>query len=106
MTTTMMRERTSDVVRRSAYALRGERSDFDPLLSLIGEAPLVLIGEASHGSEEFYRERAAITRQLIQTKGFVAVAVEADWPDAYRINRYVHGADGKTPLESLADFKR
>ena len=65
MTTTMLRERTADVVRRGAYPLTGERSDFDPLLSLIGEAPLVLIGEASHGSEEFYRERAAITRSVL-----------------------------------------
>ena len=51
----------------------------------------VLIGEASHGTHEFYRERARITRRLIDELGFTAVAVEADWPDAYRVNRYVMG---------------
>jgi hypothetical protein len=52
----------------------------------------VLLGEASHGTHEFYRERAEITKRLIEEKGFTAVAVEADWPDAYRVNRYVRGA--------------
>ena len=51
----------------------------------------MLLGEASHGTHEFYRERAQITKRLIREKGFNAVAVEADWPDAYRVNRYVRG---------------
>ena len=54
----------------------------------------MLLGEASHGSHEFYRERARITQRLIEEKGFNAVAVEADWPDAYRVNRYVMGESG------------
>jgi erythromycin esterase-like protein len=67
----------------------------------------VLLGEASHGTHEFYRERARITRRLITEKGFRAVAVEADWPDAYRVNRYVRGAsDEANANDALGDFKR
>src|SRR5438874_1785460 len=105
MATRTMPDCTAEVVRANAYVLRGAPTDYEPLLDLIGEAPLALIGEASHGTQEFYRERAAITRRLIETRGFTAVAVEADWPDAYRINRYVNGA-GMTALESLSEFKR
>jgi erythromycin esterase-like protein len=65
----------------------------------------VLIGEASHGTHEFYAARAVMTRRLIEEKGFRAVAVEADWPDAYRINRYVRGGDA-TAEESLRGFER
>ncbi len=75
-------------IRTSAYSLSGTAEDYDPLLDLIGNARLVLIGEASHGTHEFYRERAQISKRLITEKGFTAVAVEADWPDAYRVNRY------------------
>lgn len=60
----------------------------------MGDARFVLIGEASHGTHEFYRERARLTAQLITEKGFTAVAVEADWPDAYRVHRYVRGQPG------------
>ncbi len=77
---------------REAQPLSGAEDDYDALLDLVGDAPLVLLGEASHGTHEFYRERARITRRLIEEKGFRAVAVEADWPDAYRVNRYVRGA--------------
>jgi erythromycin esterase-like protein len=91
----------------SLHPLSGSTRDYDPLLELIGEARLVLLGEASHGTDEFYRERAAITRRLITEKGFTAVAVEADWPDAYRINRFVRGADPNAPaIEALSGFKR
>ena len=72
-----------------------------------GDARFVLIGEASHGTHEFYRERARITRRLIEERGFTAVAVEADWPDAYRINRYVRGtSDDPDALAALGDFQR
>src|ERR687885_464827 len=81
-----------DAVRGAAHPLTGGSRDYDPLLDLIGDARFVLLGEASHGTHEFYAERAAITRLLIEEKGFTAVAVEADWPDAYRINRFVRGA--------------
>jgi erythromycin esterase-like protein len=76
-------------------------------MDLIGDARFVLIGEASHGTHEFYRERAEITKRLIQEKGFTAVAVEADWPDAYRVNRYVRSiSDDATSADALAGFDR
>lgn len=87
--------------------ISGSPFDYDELMEMIGEARIVLIGESSHGTHEFYRERARITKQLIERKGFNAVAVEADWPDAYRINRYVHGLGlDHDAHESLRDFKR
>lgn len=97
----------TDVVHEAAHRLVGEMSDYDPLMKLIGNARLVLIGEASHGTHEFYRERAQITKRLIKEKGFTAVAVEADWPDAYRVNRYVRGLGTDTDgVEALSGFKR
>ncbi|MHB1082188.1 MAG: erythromycin esterase family protein [Prosthecobacter sp.] len=96
------------LVRSAAHPLReGEISDYDPLLELIGDAQFVLLGEASHGTHEFYRERAQITKRLITEKGFTAVAVEADFPDASRVNRYVHGqGDDLEAVDSLGGFKR
>jgi erythromycin esterase-like protein len=74
---------------------------------LVGTSRFALLGEASHGTHEFYRERARITRRLIVEKGFCAVAVEADWPDACRVNRYVQGAsDDVDATEALSDFRR
>ena len=70
-----------------------EEADLEPLLERIGDARVVLLGEASHGSSEFYRMRAAITRALIERKGFSIVAVEADWPDAARIDHYARQLD-------------
>ena len=75
-----------------ARPLTGAREDYDPLLEMIGDARFVLLGEASHGTSEFYRERAQITKRLIVEKGFSAVAVKADMPDAYCVNRYVRFA--------------
>jgi erythromycin esterase-like protein len=90
-----------------AHPLTGATDDYDALLQLIGEARFVLIGEASHGTHEFYHARAAITKRLIAEKGFTAVAVEADWPDAYRVNCYARGASDDASAErSLAGFKR
>jgi erythromycin esterase-like protein len=81
--------------------------DYDELVERAAHAQFVLIGEASHGTEEFYRERAEITKRLIAEAGFTAVAVEADWPDAYRVNRYVRGAsDDASAEEALGDFRR
>ncbi len=82
---------SSDVLREVVHPLRAEDQDYDPVLSLVGNASLCLLGEATHGTYEFYRERAEITKRLIKEKGFTAVAVEADWPDAFRVNRYVRG---------------
>jgi len=96
-----------DVVRNAAHPLTGAAGDYDPLMELIGDARFVLLGEASHGTHEFYRERAQITKRLIKEKGFTAVAVEADWPDAYRVNRYVRNAsDDVDAQEALSDFRR
>ncbi len=82
-------------------------ADYDALFQAIGEARVVLIGEASHGTHDFYRERARITRRLIEEKGFCAVAAEADWPDAYRLNRFVLGDSKDTnAVEALEDFER
>jgi erythromycin esterase-like protein/predicted phosphoribosyltransferase len=94
-------------LRETAYPLAGSARDYDPLIGRIGEARFALLGEASHGTHEFYRERAEITKRLIAEKNFIAVAVEADWPDAYRLNRYVRGAsDDVDAVEALADFRR
>ncbi len=95
-------------VRDAAHRLHGTPADFDPLLAAVGDARLVLLGEASHGTHDFYRVRAEITKRLIRERGFSAVAVEADWPDAYRVNRYVRGrskdADAADALSGFARF--
>lgn len=94
-------------LRDTALPLVGAPEDFHPLLDRIGDAPLVLIGEASHGTHEFYRIRAEITKRLIVEKGFGAVAVEADWPDAFRVNRYVRGRGvDRDATEALGGFQR
>jgi erythromycin esterase-like protein len=96
-----------DLVREAAHPLTGASDDYDLLLEMIGNANFVLLGEASHGTHEFYRERARITQRLICDKGFNALAVEADWPDAYRVNRYVQG-DNTDPdaVQALSGFRR
>jgi erythromycin esterase-like protein len=96
------------LLKAESHLLRaGVISDYDPLLELIGDARFVLLGEASHGTHEFYRERAQITKRLIAEKGFTAVAVEADFPDASRVNRYVQGqGDDPEAIDSLGGFKR
>jgi erythromycin esterase-like protein len=83
-------------------------ADLDVLLNQIGNARYVLLGEASHGTAEFYTWRAAITRRLVAEKGFTFVAVEGDWPDAYELNRYVRGTAyrGNSAPEVLQNFNR
>ena len=97
-----------DEVGRSAHILRADEiTDYDALFDSIGESRFVLIGEASHGTHQFYRERAEITKRLIREKGFSAVAVEADFPDAYRVNSYVRAASrDEAAVEALSGFKR
>lgn len=96
-----------DALRCAAHRLSGADDDHDSLLELIGDAHFVLLGEAFHGTHEFYRERAAITRRLMAEKGFDAVAIEGDWPDAYRVNRFVRGTgDDASAFDALAGFKR
>jgi erythromycin esterase-like protein len=97
----------TDVIRSTAIATdEGVPSD-DVLFDLVGDAHFVLLGEASHGTGDFYAARARMTRRLIEEKGFCAVAVEADWPDAYRVNRYVRGrGDDADAEEALRGFQR
>lgn len=91
----------------AAQPLAGTEGDYDRLLDLIGDARFVLLGEATHGTHEFYAERARITERLIRDKGFGAVAVEADWPDAYRVNCFVRSEGRDTSAtEALSGFKR
>ncbi|WP_431112708.1 erythromycin esterase family protein [Variovorax paradoxus] len=97
----------AEALRSAAHPLEGNPCDHDALLDLIGDAHYVLLGEASHGTQEFYAERANITRRLLAEKGFNAVAIEGDWPDAYRVNRYVRGtSDDASAAEALAGFRR
>ena len=105
--TVLTDKRPAERLTRILHRLEDDRTGYDPLMALVGNARLVLLGEATHGTREFYRTRAEITKRLILEKGFTAVAVEADWPDAYRVNRYVQGRsrDG-TAREALSDFQR
>ena len=80
--------------------------DLKPLIESVGDARFVLLGEASHGTHEFYEARAEITKMLIQEKGFTTVAIEGDWPDAYSVNRYVQSQEPKNARTALAGFER
>jgi erythromycin esterase-like protein len=91
------------LIEEAARPIEGTAHDYDPLLNLIADARFCLLGEATHGTFEFYRERAEIPKRLIKEKGFTAVAVEANWPDAFRVNRYVRGlGDDGNANEALA----
>jgi erythromycin esterase-like protein len=94
-------------IRRDAIPLTGDAHDYDALIDRIGDARVVLLGEASHGTHEFYRERVRITRRLVRERGFTAVAIEGDWPDAYRVSRFVQGHPGDADAEeALSGFRR
>lgn len=97
------RQEAIEAVRRMAHPLR-TADDLAGVLDAIGEAETVLLGEASHGSREFYRLRAAITQRLIEAGRCDAVAVEADWPDALHVSRHVQRGEGGP--EALACFER
>jgi erythromycin esterase-like protein len=93
---------------RDAVLPLDDPRDLDPLLDQIGEARYVLLGEASHGTSEFYTWRARLSMRLILEKGFSCLAVEGDWPDCYRVNRYVRGYPdaGAGAEEVLHAFER
>lgn len=94
-------------IRENAHAVTDSRRDYEPLMELVGNSRFTLLGEASHGTHDFYHTRAQITQWLIKEKGYSAVAVEADWPDAHRVNRYVQGrSDDADAVEALGSFKR
>ncbi|KAA1425876.1 erythromycin esterase family protein [Nocardioides antri] len=99
----MTRDEPGDIALPLRHA-----DDLDPLLTRVGDARIVCIGEASHGTHEYYAWRATLTKRLIQEKGFDLVAVEGDWPDCYEVNRSVvaSGDSRPTPEESLANFVR
>ena len=97
----------AEVVASVAIDAPGGVPPREALEELIGDARVVLIGESSHGTHEFYEARAEITKWLIEEKGFCAVAAEADWPDAYRVNRYVRGLGvDENADEALRGFER
>jgi erythromycin esterase-like protein len=82
--------------------------DLDQLMDRIGDAHYVLLGEASHGTHEYYTWRSQISKRLIMEKGFSFIAVEGDWPDCYQINRYIKGYSdaGANALEVMQNFNR
>src|SRR6476646_8765097 len=94
-------------VRNLGRPLR-DPTDLDPLMARIGDARVVLLGEASHGTHEYYTWRAALTRRLVQEKGVSFVAVEGDWPDCYRLSRFVKAYRDAPdqPAEALDTFRR
>ena len=96
-----------ETLRRAVHPLFGSPADFEPLLARARGRRFVLLGEATHGTHEFYATRAEITRRLILEQGCVAVAVEGDWPDAWEVNRYIRGlGDAADATEALAGFRR
>jgi protein-L-isoaspartate(D-aspartate) O-methyltransferase len=105
--TPAVRLNLAELIRGAAEPFSScETANLQPLLDRIGDARVVLIGEASHGTSEFYRMRAEITKALIEQKNFDFVAVEADWPDAYRIHDFVTHKDRQEPhgWEAFARF--
>ena len=96
------------LVAQAAIPLSDAGTDYDALMQIVGDARVVMLGEATHGTHEFYQERARITQRLIAEKGFSAVAIEGDWPDAYRVNQYVRGlgqdASAEQALSSFTQF--
>jgi erythromycin esterase-like protein len=98
--------RDAAVVADSAHNV-SSAADYDQLIELAGDAQIVLIGEASHGTHDFYATRAELTRRLIEEKGFDLVALEADWPDMLRVHRYATGrTEEGDATEALGDFRR
>ena len=97
----------SDRLRAAARPLR-TTADLDPLIERIGDSRFVLLGEATHGTAEFYTWRADLTKRLIEEKGFTVIGVEGDWPDCFRVNRYVksRSGSGKSAEDVLHAFNR
>lgn len=96
-----------NAIKQWAYPLKS-KADLQPLFNRIGNARIVMLGEASHGTHEYYTWRSYISKRLIEEKGFNFIAVEGDWPDCYRVNRFVKGydADNKSAFKVLHAFNR
>jgi erythromycin esterase-like protein len=103
----MNAEAIVEQIRKRAIRLDNS-DDLDVMVRAIGDADLVLLGEASHGTSEFYTLRAELSKRLIREKGFSFIAVEGDWPSCYALNRYIKGYEGaaETPRDALRDFNR
>ncbi|WP_419418876.1 erythromycin esterase family protein [Legionella sp. D16C41] len=100
-------EKMVQTLNMAIKPLLGRAEDYDELINNIGERQFVLMGEATHGTEEFYQTRMQITKRLIEEKGFMAVAIEGDWPDVYGIHRYIQGEGSSHDNEqSLNLFQR
>ena len=98
---------TVAIVRDAALPIKGAPQDYDPLLALARTSRFVMLGESTHGTHEYYRARAHISQRLIAEQGFSAIAVEGDWPDAYRVNAYVRGTGSDATAEqALSSFTR
>ncbi|KAA8895954.1 hypothetical protein FN846DRAFT_817669 [Sphaerosporella brunnea] len=93
----------AEILRRNSHAFSSH--SYSALLSAIGPAKVVLIGDSTHGTHDFYAHRANLTERLIEEKGFLAVALEADWPDAACANRWVNGLDSQK-MDPLREFQR
>lgn len=95
------------LLKKHAAPLKNNIADYDEIIKKCQDKRFVLIGESTHGTKEFYHIRAEITKRLVEELGFNAIAVEADWPDAYRVNSYVKGdATIQNADVALSDFKR
>jgi erythromycin esterase-like protein len=96
-----------DAIMENAYPLHS-KADLQPLFDRIGDARIVMLGEASHGTHEYYTWRTHISKRLIEEKGFDFIAVEGDWPDCYRLNRFVKGYNpgNKSAFNVLHGFNR
>jgi len=94
-------------IKQWSYPLES-KADLEPLFKYIGDARIVMLGESTHGTHEYYMWRAYITKRLVEEKGFRFIAVEGDWPDCYRLNRFVKGydLDNKSAFKVLLGFGR
>lgn len=109
ITTKVLREEDEilSLINHKSYPLTSHE-DLQPLFDRIGDARYVLLGEASHGTHEYYTWRSYISKKLIEEKGFTFIAVEGDWPDCYKLNRYIknYPGAGETATEILKQFDR
>ena len=95
-----------DSLRGLVVSVTGSSADYDDIVEMVGDDHFVLLGDSTHGTREFYRERARLTRRLIEEKGFTIVALEANWPDAYQLNEFIHGRGASTAAAAVKTFSR